>query len=148
MNLYYQEKLIATTASLYYVKNLNQKQISNMLHISQATISRLLDKVIKNKIVKFSVKNISDSLLTYGRISTDDNLGITKVYFGEGKLTDDPLNTFGTRAVAEIPRLQKLMHHVCNNSFEHHVVMNVSSTAEILKEAFSNYLGWKIYHHG
>jgi len=40
------------------------------------------------------------------------------------------------------------MHHVCNNSFEHHVVMNVSSTAEILKEAFGNYLGWKIYHHG
>ena len=147
MNLYYQEKLIAKTASLYYVKNLNQKQISNMLHISQATISRLLDKVIKNKIVKFSVKNISDSLLTYGRISTDDNLGITKAYFGEGKLTDDPLNTFGTRAVVEISRLQKLMHHVCNNGFEHHVVMNASSTAEILKEAFSNYLGWKIYHH-
>jgi L-fucose isomerase-like protein len=87
------------------------------------------------------------SELTYGRISTDDNLGIIKAYFGEGKLTDDPLNTFGTRAVAEVPRLQKLMHHVCNNGFEHHVVMNASSTAEILIEAFSNYLGWKIYHH-
>jgi len=148
MNLYYQEKLIAKTPSLYYVKSLNQKQISNMLHISQATVSRLLDKVIKNKIVKFSIKNISNSLLTYGRTSTDDNVGIIKAYFGEGKLTDDFLNTFETRVVAEISRLQKLMHHVCNNSFEHHVVMNDSSTAEILKEAFSNYLGWKIYHHG
>ena len=61
MNLYYQEKLIAKTANLYYVKNLNQKQISNVLHVSQATVSRLLDKAIKNKIVKVSVKNISGS---------------------------------------------------------------------------------------
>ena len=61
MDLYYQEKLIAKTASLYYVKNLNQKQISNVLHISQATVSRLLDKAIKNKIVKVSVKSISGS---------------------------------------------------------------------------------------
>ena len=61
MNSYYQEKLIAKTASLYYIKNLNQKQISNVLHVSQATVSRLLDKAIKNKIVKVSVKSISGS---------------------------------------------------------------------------------------
>ena len=42
------------------------------------------------------------SPLTYGRISTDDNLGKIKCYFGEGELTDDPLNTFGTRAVAKV----------------------------------------------
>ncbi|MDC0226546.1 L-fucose/L-arabinose isomerase family protein [Alphaproteobacteria bacterium] len=87
------------------------------------------------------------SELTYGRISTDDNFGKMKAYFGEGKLTDDKLNTFGTRAVAEVPRLQKLMQYVCNNGFEHHVVMNASSTADILKEACGNYLGWDIYHH-
>tara|TARA_B100000029_G_scaffold336468_1_gene328564 strand:- start:82 stop:1488 length:1407 start_codon:yes stop_codon:yes gene_type:complete len=87
------------------------------------------------------------SKLTYGRISTDDNLGIIKAYFGEGKLTDDPLNTFGTRAVAEVKNLQNLMQYVCNNGFEHHVVMNASSTAEILEEALKNYLGWQIYHH-
>ena len=87
------------------------------------------------------------SELTFGRISTDDNLGKMKGYFGEGKLTDDPLNTFGTRAVAEVPNLQKLMNHICNNGFEHHVVMNASSTVNILKEACSNYLNWEIYHH-
>ena len=87
------------------------------------------------------------SELTYGRISTDDNLGIIKAYFGEGKLTDDPLNTFGTRAVAEVPNLQRLMQYVCNNGFEHHVVMNASSSVKILKEACSNYLNWEIYHH-
>ena len=31
--------------------------------------------------------------------------------------------------------------------FEHHVVMNASKTAGILKEAFENYLGWDVYQH-
>ena len=61
MDLYYQDKLIAKTANLYYVKKLSQKQISRILHISQATVSRLLDKAIKNKIVTVSIKDISGS---------------------------------------------------------------------------------------
>jgi L-fucose isomerase-like protein len=85
--------------------------------------------------------------LTFGRISTDDCKGIIKAYVGEGELTDDPLNTFGNRAVAKINDLQGLMKHVCKNGFEHHVVMNASKTAPILKEAFENYLGWETYEH-
>jgi L-fucose isomerase-like protein len=87
------------------------------------------------------------SPLTYGRISTDDPKGIIKAYVGEGVLTDDPLNTFGTRAVAQISDLQGLMHFVCRNGFEHHVVMNASKTAGILKEAMGNYMGWEVYEH-
>jgi L-fucose isomerase-like protein len=87
------------------------------------------------------------SPLTYGRISTDDPKGIIKAYIGEGALTDDELNTFGTRAVAKIPNLQGLMQFVCRNGFEHHVVMNASNTAGILKEALGNYMGWDVYHH-
>jgi hypothetical protein len=45
-----------------------------------------------------------------GRIST---------YVGEGRFTDDPLMTFGNRAVVEVPGLQRLMRHVCRNGFEH-----------------------------
>ncbi|MCE7060202.1 L-fucose/L-arabinose isomerase family protein [Dyadobacter sp. CY343] len=82
--------------------------------------------------------------LTFGRISTDDPKGIMKAYVGEGRLTDDSLKTFGNRAVAEIPNLQKLMHYICNNGFEHHVVMNASKTAGILKEALGNYMGWEV----
>ena len=85
--------------------------------------------------------------MTYGRISTDDNEGKIKCYFGEGDLTDDPLNTFGTRAVAKVPHLQDLMQYVCKNGFEHHVVMNASKTADILDEACGNYLGWDVYMH-
>lgn len=87
------------------------------------------------------------SPLTYGRISTDDIRGVIKVYVGEGELTDDELNTFGNRAVADIPDLQGLMQYVCKNGFEHHVVMNASKTSGVLAEAFGNYLSWEVYNH-
>jgi L-fucose isomerase-like protein len=85
--------------------------------------------------------------LTYGRISTDDCKGVIKAYVGEGRLTNDALNTFGNKAVAQIDNLQGLMQYVCKNGFEHHVVMNASNTGGILKEAFENYLGWETYQH-
>lgn len=87
------------------------------------------------------------SPLTFGRISTDDPRGVIKAYVGEGELTDDPLNTFGNRAVARIDGLQDLMKFVCRNGFEHHVVMNASRTARILKEAWENYAGWEVHCH-
>jgi L-fucose isomerase-like protein len=86
--------------------------------------------------------------LTYGRITTADADGKIRCYVGEGKLTNDELKTFGNRAVANVPQLQKLMHHVCKNGFEHHVVMTQSHSAEILAEAFGNYFGWEVYSHG
>jgi L-fucose isomerase-like protein len=85
--------------------------------------------------------------LTFGRITTADAEGKIKTYVGEGQLTNDPLDTFGNRAVAKIPRLQKLMRHVCKQGFEHHVVMTQSHSAEILVEAFGNYFGWEVHHH-
>ncbi len=85
--------------------------------------------------------------LTYGRITTDDTAGVIRTYVGQGELTNDELKTFGNRAVARVPKLQKLMHHVCREGFEHHVVMNSSHTAGILAEAFGRYLGWEVYHH-
>ncbi len=85
--------------------------------------------------------------LTYGRLSTDDCEGRIRAYVGEGELTNDPLDTFGTRAVAHVPRLQELLHYVCREGFEHHVVMTGSHSGGILKEAFENYLGWETYEH-
>jgi L-fucose isomerase-like protein len=86
--------------------------------------------------------------LTYGRITTADADGRIRCYVGEGELTNDELKTFGNRAVAKVPRLQKLMHHVCHNGFEHHVVMTQSHSAAILAEAFGNYFQWDVYKHG
>jgi L-fucose isomerase-like protein len=86
--------------------------------------------------------------LTFGRITTADPEGRIRAYVGEGELTNDPLETFGTRAVAHVPNLQRLMQHVCKQGFEHHVVMTVSRSADILAEALGNYFGWEVHQHG
>ena len=85
--------------------------------------------------------------LTFGRLTTADTDGCIRAYVGEGELTNDPLDTFGNRAVARIPHLQKLMRHVCRQGFEHHVVMTQSKSAGILAEAFGNYFGWEVHYH-
>jgi L-fucose isomerase-like protein len=85
--------------------------------------------------------------LTFGRVSTDDTAGAVRAYLGEGRFTDDPLATFGSRAVVEVPRLQQLMRYICKNGFEHHAAMSASHTAGVLTEALETYLGWKLYRH-
>ena len=85
--------------------------------------------------------------LTYGRITTADAEGKIRCYVGEGELTNDALDTFGNRAVAHVPNLQNVLRHVCQQGFEHHVVMTVSRSAEILAEAFGNYFDWEVQHH-
>ena len=85
--------------------------------------------------------------LTYARFTTDDTAGVIRGYVGQGETTDDELNTFGHRAVAKVPRLQDLLHYVCDNGFEHHVAVNASHTGEILAEACGKYLGWAMHVH-
>jgi L-fucose isomerase-like protein len=85
--------------------------------------------------------------VTFARISTDDIEGMIRTYVGEGRFTDDKLETFGARAVVEIPGLQHLMKYICKNGFEHHCAMNASQTAAILAEAFETYFDWNVYSH-
>ncbi len=85
--------------------------------------------------------------VTFARITTDDVKGEIRTYVGEGEFTADPLDTFGSRAVVHVSGLQKLMQYICKSGFEHHAAMNGSLSAEILEEAFGNYLGWNIYRH-
>jgi L-fucose isomerase-like protein len=86
--------------------------------------------------------------LTYARITTNDVEGKISAYVGEGRITDDPLDTFGCRAVAEIPGLQRLMQKVCWGGYEHHAAMSPSLSAGILAEAFGRYQGWEVTVHG
>jgi len=85
--------------------------------------------------------------VTFGRVSTDDLSGKITAYVGEGEFTNDPLKTFGTRAVVKVAGLPGLMHVICQNGFEHHAAMNRSHTAAAVAEAFGRYLGWEVYHH-
>ncbi len=84
---------------------------------------------------------------TYCRVSTDDVNGKISAYVGQGELTDDPLKTFGGFGVVRVPKLQKLLHYICQNGFEHHVAVNLSQTASAVDEALSKYLGWDVYCH-
>jgi L-fucose isomerase-like protein len=84
---------------------------------------------------------------TFCRVSTDDLNGKIVAYVGEGELIDDPMKTFGGFGVIQINELQKLLQHICENGFEHHVAINLSQTAEAVNEAFSKYLGWEVYLH-
>jgi L-fucose isomerase-like protein len=86
--------------------------------------------------------------VTFGRVSTDDLSGTIRAYVGNGAFTNDPLNTFGTKAVVEVGDLQSLMQHICKNGFEHHAAMNGSHCAVAVAEALKNYLGWDVYLHG
>ncbi|MEQ8676872.1 MAG: L-fucose/L-arabinose isomerase family protein [Aggregatilineales bacterium] len=85
---------------------------------------------------------------SYARVTTDDRHGVIRAYVGDGMFIDDPMETFGSRALVEIPELQSLLQHICKNGFEHHAAMNASHSGAILKEAFETYFGWEVYHHG
>ncbi|MDR1711735.1 MAG: L-fucose/L-arabinose isomerase family protein [Propionibacteriaceae bacterium] len=85
---------------------------------------------------------------TYVRVSTDDLHGQITTYVGNGELTDDTLRTFGGYGVVKIPKLQQLLAYICENGLEHHVAINPSQIADPIQEAYSKYLGWKVYRHG
>ena len=85
--------------------------------------------------------------MSFARFSTDDASGRIRGYSGGGQFTDDPLETFGGAGVVEIPGLQKLLHYICENGFEHHVAANFSTVAPAVHEAATRYLGWEMYAH-
>jgi L-fucose isomerase-like protein len=87
------------------------------------------------------VGQVKSGAMCFARFSTDDTSGRIRGY------TDDPLETFGGAGVVEIPGLQKLLHYICENGFEHHVAANFSSVAPAVHEAASRYLGWDMYAH-
>jgi L-fucose isomerase-like protein len=93
------------------------------------------------------VGQVKAGAMSFARFSTNDASGRIRGYCGEGKFTDDPLETFGGAGVVEIPGLQKLLRYVCENGFEHHVAANFSSVAPAVHEAAKRYLGWDMYAH-
>ncbi len=85
--------------------------------------------------------------MTFARISTDDYSGLIRGYVGEGRFTDDPVDTFGGYGVVEIPEMQELLQFICENGFEHHVAANLSTVADAFYEATVKYMGWDVYMH-
>jgi len=93
------------------------------------------------------VGRIRSGPFTFARVSTDDAAGEVLAYVGEGRFTDDPLESFGGIGVAEIPHLQALLHHICEMGFEHHVAVTMGNVGAAVAEAFGKYMGWDVYAH-
>jgi len=93
------------------------------------------------------VGRIKASPATFCRTMTDDVDGVLRVYVGEGKFTNDKLQTFGGYGVMRIENLQTLLSYICQMGFEHHVAVNLSQTAGPIAEALTKYLGWDVYRH-
>ncbi len=84
---------------------------------------------------------------TFCRTMTDDTEGMLRAYVGEGRFTDNELETFGGYGVMEIDHLQALLSYICQMGFEHHVAVNLAQTADAIVEALGNYLCWDVYRH-
>ena len=93
------------------------------------------------------VGRVKSGPMSFARFSTDDTSGRMRGYVGEGRFTDDPLETFDGAGVMEIPRMKNLLRYICESGFEHHVGANFSTVGAAVREAATRYLGWDMYWH-
>jgi L-fucose isomerase-like protein len=93
------------------------------------------------------VGRIAPGPFSYCRVSTDDLTASVRSYVGEGRFTDDTLDTFGGYGVIEVPRFQQLLQMICRQGFEHHVAATRATVAHAIADATGTYLGWDVYHH-
>jgi L-fucose isomerase-like protein len=93
------------------------------------------------------VGRIAPGPFTYCRISTDDQNGRISGYLGEGRFTEDKLDTFGGYGVIEVPQFQKLLQFICKRGYEHHVAATKASVGDAIEDALTNYMGWDAFHH-
>jgi L-fucose isomerase-like protein len=68
-------------------------------------------------------------------------------YVGQGRFTEDKLDTFGGYGVIEVPEFQKLLHFICKNGWEHHVAATKAEVADAIEDALTTYKGWEVYNH-
>jgi L-fucose isomerase-like protein len=129
---------------IFHCSNLPKSFFSDMKMDYQEIIA---GSVGKENTYGAIVGRIRTGPFTYCRVSTDDERGVIRAYLGEGQVTDDPLETFGGYGVIEIPNFQRLLHHICENGYEHHVALNLSQYAPAVNEALSKYMGWDVYYH-
>lgn len=134
------EKCVCTHCSNY-----PKSFMGNEIEISKLDV---LGTVIDREKCFGAIKGkVAPGSMTYFRISTDDKNGTINSYLGQGQFTDDALGMDGGIAVCKVKNLRTLLGHICQNGFEHHVAMTRTHCAQVLNEAVTKYLGWKLYYH-
>lgn len=86
---------------------------------------------------------IKPGKVTLSNCQTKD--GKIIVYASEAAFTDDPIEEafFGCGGVCEIPDMQEKMIRLARGGFKHHTSVGAGHMKEILKEAFTTYLGYE-----
>lgn len=87
---------------------------------------------------------ISKGPMTFASTKTEN--GDLTFYLGEGAFTGENVDKeyFGCYGVVQIDNLQKILLGIGKNGFIHHVSVTRGRYMSVLKEAFNNYLGYKI----
>ena len=91
---------------------------------------------------------VAPGAMTFVRISTDDTLGVMKMYVGEGEFESGSVDTKGGVALCRVAGLQQLLRHICQEGFEHHVCFVRGHVADVLAEAMGRYMGVAVHRHG
>ncbi len=80
--------------------------------------------------------------MTYSNCKTED--GKLTFYVDEGKFTEEEIEAefFGCGGVAEIDDLQRKLIVLAKNGYRHHTAIGKGNMADILREAFTTYLGY------
>ncbi len=79
--------------------------------------------------------------MTFAGINSVDWDGELQYYIGQGRFTDDELQTFGGYGVLQVENLQQLLHKICECGFEHHFTASVGDYKDVVVEAFEKSLG-------
>ncbi len=81
--------------------------------------------------------------MTYANCYTEN--GKLYTYASEGVFTGEPIEDayFGCGGVAQIDDLQNKLLKLAKNGYKHHTTVGVGLMANILKEAFTTYLGYE-----
>lgn len=82
--------------------------------------------------------------VTVGSFKTED--GNLCAFVTEGKFTEDeiPEEFFGMGAVFEKDNANEMFNYMARNGYRHHAAITKGNWAESVREAFDNYLGYKI----
>ena len=82
--------------------------------------------------------------ITYASAKVEN--GKIEFFAGEAKITEDTVEKayFGSWGVVEFDNLDDLMMYVIRENYHHHVSYTYGKYKNVLKEALSNYLDWKV----
>lgn len=130
---------------LFHCSNLPKSFFKDIKMTTHPIISDLKGDEVTYGAIQGRIKTKPCTLL---RIETDDLYGEIKAFLTEGNYTDDPLDTYGGYGVIKITNLQQALKTLCEEGFAHHIAATLDEIGEVVYEALTKYLGWKvIYHH-